>query len=362
MQSIIKLDYSDLNKKISEKEFSTISPNIPRILRLNNSILAVLLPLTTILVAYLLWSGFFINTNPVFILWSVMFYILVMGLPYIKKSLFKETSQNFKLKKFAKSNGLYYILIGGKQTAFDVNYDKLYSDDVSKQQGLLFNVSTNSTKTNVIGLTGKFTVFDYMFFNNYRPTKGGTKSRASHSWVVSRYTLSRKLPNIIIDNKANNFMHTSNLPFHYSSSQKISLEGNFDDYFTLYAPQDYNIDTLSFITPEVIEYIIQDFKEAVIEIVDNYLYVYYAGTSKKIGMENILKRLLRLAAEIEDNINAYRDSRLKLTATGSFDRVNISSTGLRLKRGRVISIWSIIGLIVAVALLFAYLYIMYLLK
>jgi hypothetical protein len=57
-------------------------------------------------------------------------------------------------------------------------------------------------------------------------------------------------------------------------NQKLSLEGDFDKYFTLYAPKAYETDALYIFTPDLMALLIDQVAKFDVEIVDNWMLVY----------------------------------------------------------------------------------------
>jgi len=101
--------------------------------------------------------------------------------------------------------------------------------------------------------------------------------------------LRRHLPNFVLDAKSNNISllgaSISNLPAAYTKNQISSLEGDFDKYFTVYAPNGYDTELRYFLTPDVMAKFLEmkDFSD--IEIVDDTFYVYYDGAHKWLDEE-----------------------------------------------------------------------------
>jgi hypothetical protein len=87
--------------------------------------------------------------------------------------------------------------------------------------------------------------------------------------------LDRRLPQMVLDSKANNGLFGStNLPKTFSRDQVLSLEGDFDKYFTLYCPRAYERDALYVFTPDLMALLIDNAGAFDVEIVDDWLFVY----------------------------------------------------------------------------------------
>jgi hypothetical protein len=95
---------------------------------------------------------------------------------------------------------------------------------------------------------------------------------------------------------------------YYEQAQKLSLEGSFDDYFDTYAPEHYTIDTMSFVSPEVMQ-AIMDLKDYDVEVLNNRVLV-YAPLLSELELSEFYARCQTLAKELNDNLARYRDSYL----------------------------------------------------
>lgn len=109
-------------------------------------------------------------------------------------------------------------------------------------------------------------------------TVGYGKNETTVRWGYMVLQLDRKLPHIVLDSKQNNASifsaSMSNLPVTFRGTQKLSLEGDFDKYFTLYCPQDYERDALYVLTPDLMALLIDNASPFDVEIVDDLMFVY----------------------------------------------------------------------------------------
>lgn len=99
-----------------------------------------------------------------------------------------------------------------------------------------------------------------------------------YHWGYVAITLDRRLPHLLLDAKANNTstfgIKTSNLPVDLAPDQRLSLGGEFDDRFTLYAPSNYGRDAFGIFTPDLMALFIDRLGTYDVEIVDDTLFVY----------------------------------------------------------------------------------------
>lgn len=174
---------------------------------------------------------------------------------------------------------------------------------------------------------------DGLELGNYQYVTGSGKSRAEHNFGYMRFRLSRALPHMVLDAKENNvFGFLSNLPASFNRSQTLSLEGEFDKHFTLYAPKQYERDALYVFTPDVMAALIDYGRKYDIEIIDREIFLYYPAPFKLTSPEEI-QRLLSIATlltkEVHEQAVNYRDERTSQSTRG----VAVAVQGSRLKRG-----------------------------
>lgn len=87
-------------------------------------------------------------------------------------------------------------------------------------------------------------------------------------------TMSRQLPNMILDAKRNNSRFGSSLLHPPLRDQRLSLEGDFDNYFDLFVPSGYERDALYVFTPDLMALMIDETSDFDVEIRGNQLMVY----------------------------------------------------------------------------------------
>lgn len=128
-----------------------------------------------------------------------------------------------------------------------------------------------------------------------------------------RFTLPRRLPNMVLDAKANNKMFKSSLPAYIQKDQVMSLEGDFSKYYTVYVPKKYERDALYIFTPDIMELLIETGAQYDVEIVDDSLYVY---SNKRFRFDSVefMKEIIWLIEALSEKfsrrVDAYSDSRI----------------------------------------------------
>ncbi|GAA1857682.1 hypothetical protein GCM10009796_19700 [Microbacterium koreense] len=114
----------------------------------------------------------------------------------------------------------------------------------------------------------------FVEFANYRYTTGSGKNSTVHKWGYVAVKLDVPLPHIVLDAVGNNGLFGSNLPTSFDRDQRLSLEGDFDRYFSLYCPTGYERDALYLFTPDIMARVIDHAAAVDIEIVDDWLFLY----------------------------------------------------------------------------------------
>ena len=135
--------------------------------------------------------------------------------------------------------------------------------------GLIFGRGSSRMSTSLVrGRSPRF-----VEFANYQYTVKSGKSSTTYRWGYVAVKLDVPLPNIVLDAVGNNALG-SNLPSSFSRDQRLSLEGDFDEYFHLYCPQGYEADALYLFTPDIMARFIDNAAQLDVEIVDDWLFLY----------------------------------------------------------------------------------------
>lgn len=143
-------------------------------------------------------------------------------------------------------------------------------------------------------------------FDFYNRTRYGDYLSKRAYYMVIEIQLRRRLPHILFDSKVAKDRQFKSL---YLQAQRIGVQSYFDEIFDTYVPQTYAIDSLSFITPEVMEVLIEA-RLYDIEIVNDKLFL-YAPLIGKEDIEIFMARGKAIAEHLNDNVDTYRDDRLK---------------------------------------------------
>jgi hypothetical protein len=85
--------------------------------------------------------------------------------------------------------------------------------------------------------------------------------------------LPRPMPHFVVDATANDGARSS-LPIRVDGRQRVSLEGDFDRHFALYAPTGYDRDARYLFTPDVMALLIDETGDLDVELADDRLTVF----------------------------------------------------------------------------------------
>lgn len=224
---------------------------------------------------------------------SAFYYLAKKVINRIAKQINNEyLEQHAKIYKLARDNNLLY----------------LPNPRIVDQDGAIFNIGHTR------GISDSLRFKDGTEIANYTYSTGAGKSHRSYHWGYIRLPLKRNIPHILLDSKKNNlFSGSSNLPVDFAKSLKLSLEGNFDNYFTLYAPEQYKTDALYIFTPDVMQAVIDaDEKHGYdMEAIDDHFYIYRHGgfNFNKEEEWNIIEYVMNIIhPQITKQAERYSDS------------------------------------------------------
>lgn len=165
----------------------------------------------------------------------------------------------YRLHRFAQANGM--------------SYEAKVADP--PLPGMIFRLGRSRQSTDLIrGTRPRF-----VEFGNYQYTVQSGKNSTTYRWGYVAVKLDVPLPNIVLDAKGNNGFG-SNLPASFQKAQRLSLEGDFDQHFTLYCPTGYERDALYLFTPDIMARFIDSAAQLDVEIVDDWLFLY---TQRKVS-------------------------------------------------------------------------------
>lgn len=146
---------------------------------------------------------------------------------------------------------------------------------------------------------------------NYEYQASAAGKNSLHQFGYIKIQLPRKLPHILLNSKLDDELLEGSLPIKYDNSQRIELEGNFNEFYTVYAPTEYHRDVFYIFTPDVMEALTKLSKPYNIEIVDDTLYLYLLG-SFRLDEEHEIREIIGASRTISNEIihqtKRYKDT------------------------------------------------------
>jgi hypothetical protein len=188
---------------------------------------------------------------PIVLIGGVLTLIIVAAV----RGTFGAQERRYRLDRFAGANGMSF----------------LPSLEAPGLPGMIFGVGASRCSSDLVrGQRPRF-----VEFANYQYTTGSGKNRTTHKWGYVAIKLDVPLPHIVLDATSNNGLFgASNLPATFDDDQRLRLEGDFDQHFSLYCPAGYEADALYLFTPDVMARFIDTAAALDVEIVDDWLFFY----------------------------------------------------------------------------------------
>jgi hypothetical protein len=236
-----------------------------------------------------------------------------------------------RMDRFAAANGLMFS---------PADPDPVYP-------GAIFSIGdSRKTTEHFRTVEGRF-----LDFGNYQYTTGSGKNRSTRTWGFLALELDRKQPHMVLDAKANNGLFGgTNLPATFAKDQILSLEGNFNEYFTLYCPKEYERDALYVFTPDLMALLIDEAAPFDVEIVDDWMFV-YSGSAFPSAQPAVYQRLFRIIETVGTKTLTQTDRYQDDRAAVPFAANIVAPPGARLKRNVSVGV---ILLIAGVALIWSW--------
>ncbi|HEU4808385.1 MAG TPA: hypothetical protein VFT01_08990 [Homoserinimonas sp.] len=249
---------------------------------------------------------------------------------------------------FRQTTGRWESLL--RRTRFASANQLTYSTGVKNPAypGLIFSHGdSRQTSDNYQSVAGP--QFD---LGNYRYTTGSGKEKKTHTWGYLALRLERKLPHMVLDARGNNgILGGSTLPTSFRRDQKLSLEGDFDKYFTLYCPREYERDALYVFTPDLMALLIDEGAAFDVEIVDDWMFVYSVqpfALDEAKTVHRLFSIIETIGVKMLRQTDRYADERI---GDSTIDLV--APRGQRLKKGTTVASIGIFVVFAWVAVSFA---------
>lgn len=253
-----------------------------------------------------------------------LFYIIVAaGILSIVYSTARRLEINRYLKKRRKLLSAWALSHKAEFYQSLVQYLAATKDNNTVQTTLAHLSKKPDFRNFVIGPA--WTYFDFSY-STVRETKDGEFKSGDVYYGVMKAKLPRVLPNVFFDSKT---ARKRQFRFVFSKRQIYHFEGDFNKYFVTYIPANYSIDSLSFVTPDVMQALI-DASQYDAEIVSDELFLYGPIYDHAQQIKDMSAKILAIRDSLKVTTSAYHDDHLTADA-GWHD---ISAQGSRLARSR----------------------------
>lgn len=240
-----------------------------------------------------------------------------------------------RLWLFARANDLKYSLNGS----------------LLLHDGSIFSDTLRSMGAD--GMSGKLVGAD-MRIGCYAPEIVSGQHPEMNDCIIAQVKLPRKVPHIVLDSVKNTTSASSEDTLGLGGlyeNQVDSLEGGFDEYFTLYAPSGYGRDVRYIFTPDVMELLVNTAQQYDIELIDDTLHICVQGlyNSPTVGegeassLKN-LKDILTVAAVLSNKIYDRTDFYVDEHAETSSKHA-VAAAGKRLKTLKISDVYLILLLL-----------------
>lgn len=216
---------------------------------------------------------------------SVPLYVLPFLFLALWQLIAKANASSVRLSNFAVKNGFRY------------SWNKTGSSKGVKLAGVINSSETKIAASNII--TGKHRDFTFKLFTPYH--RG--------SYTIMTVQLHNQYPHIVLDSRTNN-KFLSNIGKFFSEESRIKLEGDFDEYYKVYAKAPA-VDTLRILSPDMLQLMIDSGHKYDIEIVEDNLNI--ISNYKHADSEGI-KYFFDIADSLLDKLD-----RRKATKQANFD-------------------------------------------
>lgn len=162
-------------------------------------------------------------------------------------------------------------LLGDFAAANGFTFDK--DGTVDKTYGTIFRLAGTPKVSDVI--TGTYDGCDMRMFL-YETTIETGRSSYTYRYTALELDVHGKLPDLLLANKASTVMKL-NFAGNFGTKHTVSLEGNFNERFTLYAQPGNEMEALQVFSPDVMALAEDEAGRFSLEFVANRIYIYANG-------------------------------------------------------------------------------------
>ena len=261
------LNFASLQKPVSLPAVLAESQSYSPAWRIAAVVLGLLVLAPFIILVVLITIG---NVNMGGILMG-LFLWLAAGLG--GRDMYKEMRKNVILRRFAADNQWLFA-----KDLVDTSYPGDYF------------------RSRFVRIADRLRTPEKLFFElgNMRIVGQQERSYSGPTYGYLRIKLPRQLPHMMLQSKSPNALPIAGT---IDPDQRLSLEGNWDHSFTLYAPKDYETDALYVFTPDIMQKFMDHVGQFNCEIVDDELY-FFSPTRFDLTKPAVITGLLELISDI----------------------------------------------------------------
>ena len=214
------------------------------------------------------------------------FVIFALIVPLIIYNSISGKMRGYLIEQFAKSLGYTYASRG----------------DMTSVRGSLFSVGRSQVIKDVISGVDKnrpVRVFLYSY------TVGGGKNSHTYNYTIFETAFGSNMPHILLHNP---WLFLEGSTSTFSGTEHISLEGNFNTYFSLSVEKGFEMEAYEIFTPDFMEELIETSKTLGFEFSQNKLYIYMPKfVNTKAELDSMFALSDKLCSQLEPVINSMRD-------------------------------------------------------
>jgi len=220
---------------------------------------------------------------------AFQFFLFLLFAPFLYLMALRRAVQKEFMLQFAKANNFEFL---GDLNAKDF-------------KGKLFSVGNSRKITNAV--SGTYQNKPLKIFN-YKYTVGGGDSRKSYYFTVGEIKFEKTyFPHIYLKSKTMKKRYIAKGKIGSSKDRRISLDGNFDEHFELYATNGYEIEALQIFNKELLALIYERGNNFSIEFYKNKIYFFddlHIGTQEELNrLYSVMSKTLDLVGPLLDRLH-----------------------------------------------------------
>ena len=208
------------------------------------------------------------------------------------------------------------------------NYTFEKNGTVSEAYGSIFRLQGRQQVSDVV--SGVYKNSNLRLFL-YRLIVGSGRYQKQYDDTVLELDLSGSLPPLLMMNKHSQ-IQSLNIHSAFKESHTIVLEGDFNNFFTLYGSDTFEIEAREVFTPDIMALMEDQSKHYSVEFGGNRVYIYANGY---IGKRQDLINVFSLAKELTDKIGPLasrlaKDSSIVVAEAAELNELRKPQTGKRM--------------------------------